>query len=430
MPRSYAIIAGTLYGNRGAQAMTETVIGKVREHDPAATFTIFSYYPSADRRLCTDPQVAVHSATPKALVLRLFPLALLFGLLRRIVGSGVLRLAPSDIRRLAESTALVDVAGVSFIDGREKFLPFNVLTLFPAWALRVPIVKLPQAVGPFGHPVNRLAARLVLPRVRVLWARGARTKEHLARSGIRGLRYAQADDIAFAHRSEYSLTDECGPEIDALLGTIVRRRATDGVRGVVGVCPSSVVAVKSRAEGGRYEPVLADLVRDLAEAGYQVVLFPNATRAEDTSGERNNDLPVIRRVLSAVGAVEGPAPFAVDLDVNATAVKQVIAACDAVLVSRFHAMVGALALGVPVVVLGWSHKYAEVMARFGLEEKVTDYKRLSGNDLRVAVEKTVTDRERVTEAIRNGLPEVTASAERPLLALLDEDLGASAATRD
>jgi colanic acid/amylovoran biosynthesis protein len=425
MSRRFSVIAGTLYGNRGAQGMTETVVGHVRAQDPTAEFAIFSYYPTADRGLLTDPRIAIHSATPKALVVRLLPLSLLFGLLRLVLGRRVLRRAPADIRDLGTSTALVCVAGVAFIDGREKFLPFNVLTLLPAWLLGVPVVKMSQATGPYRGRLNRLVAGLVLPRVTMVWARGARTLEHLRESGFRGVRYAQADDIAFAHRAEYALTDEGGPALAAALQQVADARGAEGVRSVVGICPSSVVAVKSRASGGSYEQVLAQLVGDLARAGHQVVLFPNATRAADPVGERNNDLPVIRRVLAAAGRVEGPTPLAVDMDINATGVKQVIKACDVVLVSRFHAMVGALSLAVPVVVLGWSHKYAEVMARFGLEDKVTDYKALSREQLREAVEDTVAHRDEVADAIRAGLPSVQEGARRPLVGLLAPDLGAS-----
>lgn len=424
MPRSYSIIAGTLYGNRGAQAMTETVVGRLRDHDPAIGFSVFSYYPDDDRRVLVDPSIAIHSATPAALVLRLLPLSLLFGLLRRVLGRRVLSLAPADIRALGTSTALVDVAGVSFIDGREKYLPFNVLTLVPAMLLGVPVVKMSQATGPFGSRANRLASRLVLPRVRMIWARGAGTKQHLDDSGLRGLTYAQADDIAFVHSSSYALTREGGTALDGLLATVAGSGSS-----VVGVCPSSVIAVRSRAEGGSYETVLAGLVRDLSAAGHQVVLFPNATRAGDRDGERNNDLPVIRRVLAGAGAgpVAGPVPVSVDMDIDASAVKRVIQACDLVVVSRFHAMVGALSLAVPVVVLGWSHKYAEVMARFGMQDQVSDYRRLSGPELRLAVESAIARRTELTAAIRAQLPEVLHGAEKPLLGLLEPQLGAEAA---
>src|SRR5690606_7864356 len=173
LQQAYSIIAATLSGNRGAEAMLETVIGRLRSDRDGLEFHVFTYYPDDDRRLLVDdPAIHLHSSTPMALVLRLFPLALLFGLLKALFGERVLRHAPADIRGLAQSAALVDLAGVAFIDGREKFLPFNVLTLLPAWLLGTPIVKMPQATGPYRNGLNRALAAWVLPMCRMLWARG------------------------------------------------------------------------------------------------------------------------------------------------------------------------------------------------------------------------------------------------------------------
>lgn len=422
---AYSIIAATLSGNRGAEAMLETVVGRLRADRADLHFHVFTYYPEDDRRLVVDdPALSLHSSTPAALVLRLFPLALLFGLLKKLFGAGVLRHAPADIRGLAESAALVDLAGVAFIDGREKFLPFNTLTLLPAWFLGTPIVKMPQATGPYRNGANRTLASLVLPMCRMLWARGARTREHLEGSGFKGLRFAQADDIAFNHRDAYSLTRDGGPALDARFAELEALRPGEG-GGIIGICPSSVVAVQSRKSGGNYEQVLSVLVSELLNAGHAVVLFPNATRAAAGDAERNNDLPVIRRVRDAVGS-EGRL-LAFDLDMNTAQIKRVIRGMDAVLVSRFHAMVGALSLQVPAAVLGWSHKYAEVMARFGLEGNVMDYKAMSAADLRASVQRVYEQREAMRAAIAAALPEVKASADRPVAALLTPSLGADLA---
>jgi len=415
---AYSIIAATCYGNRGAEAMLETVVGRLAEAQPGARFHVFTYYPEDDRRLVDDDRIRLHSSTPLALVAWLLPWALVFGLLRLLFGRGILRFGPKSIRALGESVALADLAGVSFIDGREKFLPFNLLTLLPAWLLGTPVVKLSQAMGPFKGAVNRLLAGFMLPRCAMVWARGARTFEHLQSSGFDGMRYLQADDIAFNHRDGYSLSREAPPELDAVLGTVAAYRQGGG-RGVIGLCPSSVVSVKSRKEGGNYDAVLASLVDELSGRGFLVVLFPNATRAISGEAERNNDLPLIRRVMQASRAPAGaPAPVACDADVNAASIKRIIAATDVVIVSRFHAMVGALSLEVPSVVLGWSHKYAEVMARFGLEQHVLDYKAGAIDDLRQRVEGVFEQREAIKTAIAQRLPEVKASAARPVDGLL------------
>lgn len=421
---TYSIIAATCYGNRGAQAMLETVVGRLSRERPGLRFNAFSYYPDEDRRLVADPRVTIYSSTPAALVLWLLPWSLLFGAARWILGRRVLRLAPAAIRALGDSKALVDVAGVSFIDGREKFLPFNVLTIFPAWLLGVPVVKLSQAMGPFEGFANRLAARCFLPMCRMVWARGERTFEHLSRAAFPRVRFAQADDIAFNHEAAYSLTSEDGGGAEHLAALMADARNHPGIRGLVGVCPSSVVAAKARSGDGAYEPALVELIRGLADRGLAVVLFPNATRASAGDAERNNDLPLIRRIAAAAARAGcAPVPVIIDRDLNASAIKQVIAMTDVVVVSRFHAMVGALSIGVPPAVLGWSHKYAEVMARFGLEANVLDYKQLAGADLLERACRLFEERGAAQGQIREHLPSVKASAERPVLGLLSPSLG-------
>src|SRR5690606_15397524 len=173
---------------------------------PDLRFHVFTYYPEDDRRLIDDGRIRLHSSTPMALVAWLLPWSLLFGLLRLLFGRRILRFGPRAVRALGESVALADLAGVSFIDGREKFLPFNLLTLLPAWLLGTPVVKLSQAMGPFKGGANRLLAGFMLPRCAMVWARGARTFEHLRASGFDGVRFQQADDIAFNHRDGYSLS--------------------------------------------------------------------------------------------------------------------------------------------------------------------------------------------------------------------------------
>jgi polysaccharide pyruvyl transferase WcaK-like protein len=419
----FSVIAATVYGNRGAEAMLETVVGRLREQRPDARFHVFTYYPADDRRLLAAERIDLHSSTPKALVLWLLPWALLFAPLRLLFGRRILRVGPRAIRALGESTALVDLAGVSFIDGREKFLPFNVLTLLPAWLLGTPVVKMSQAVGPFREPLNRLAAAFILPRCAKVWARGAQTYKFLQESGFRGVDFALADDIAFNHKPEYALSRESGPTLAQRFARLADARAQPGVRGVIGVCPSSVVAVQSRKRGESYERVLAGLAGDLARQGFLVVLFPNATREVSGEVERNNDLPAIRRILAELPEHGGPDPVAFDLDVNATDIKRIIAETDVVLVSRFHAMVGALSLAVPAVVLGWSHKYAEVMARFGQEACVMDYKQMGSGELGERVASVFQRRAEIRSAIKAGLPSVKAGAAKPVDLLLNEGFG-------
>jgi len=132
---------------------------------------------------------------------------------------------------------------------------------------------------------------------------------------------------------------------------------------VVGICPSSLLAV--RYPKG-YPALIAALTTRLVTEGDLVVLFPNATRGRFDAGPRNNDLHVISKVLDALHADVRAGVVPVEEDIYAVDILQVVRTLDMAVVSRFHAMVKALSLGKPTVVVGWSHKYLEVMEEFGL----------------------------------------------------------------
>jgi polysaccharide pyruvyl transferase WcaK-like protein len=231
----------------------------------------------------------------------------------------------------------------------------------------VPVVKVAQAMGPFTTRLNRRLALEFLSRCDAVFARGERSLSFVrellgAAPGVR-----RADDVAFLLEPRDVLTRHEAPGLGHLLETIEHRRG--GARSVVGLCPSSLLAVR---DPKGYPALMAALATELVTAGDLVVLFPNATRGRFDAGPRNNDLHAISQVLDALHADVRAGVVSVEEDVHAVDLLRVVQTLDLAVVSRFHAMVGALSLGKPAVVVGWSHKYLEVMEEFGLEEYVLD----------------------------------------------------------
>jgi polysaccharide pyruvyl transferase WcaK-like protein len=56
-------------------------------------------------------------------------------------------------------------------------------------------------------------------------------------------------------------------------------------------------------------------------------------------------------------------------------------------------------LGIPTLVVGWGHKYAEVLAQFDLEEWAYDYSSLELESLCQAVERLISRTESVREKL-------------------------------
>ncbi|MCX5754464.1 MAG: polysaccharide pyruvyl transferase family protein, partial [Candidatus Krumholzibacteria bacterium] len=243
-----AVIGGTFSGNKGAAGMLESVIVNLGRRLPGRIrFDVLSVYPRRDRGRALPDNVRVVPAPPLMLIGVLPPVSLLYGILGAMRLPRRFLLAFRPLRAIVEADVLLDVSGISYVDGRSAALLYNVACNLPAILVGTPLVKLSQALGPFRNPTNRAAARLILPRARRIYARGKATEEHLASLGLANA--AAAADLAFALNEHEPL-----PPLPDGLARIFRPGEL-----IVGVCPSEVLS-RSCARRG------IDLVGALAGA--------------------------------------------------------------------------------------------------------------------------------------------------------------------
>lgn len=403
-----AISGATIWGNRGAEAMLSTTIGMVRERFPDAHFFVYSYSPAHDRRLVRDAKVEVLPSRPVDLVVVYFPISVLCWILKRLRLRIPDRLLPIGVRTLRACDVLLDLAGISFVDGRELFLPFNVLSVWPAMVQDTPVVKLAQAMGPFANPLNRRLANWILAGCRHVYARGRITESHLTNLGLEENRITLAADVAFCFQERFSLSEENEALVRELEVKLDELRSR-GQR-IIGLSPSSLVHEKAEKIDLDYVQEFLGLISSLGAASeaYEFLLIPNATR-EGRETTRNNDLIVIQKILQKAQErfpthlterIHG-----VEFDVNTSAIRRFIRVCDCLVTSRFHAMVAGLSLGVPTLVVSWSHKYNEVLEAFGLEqwELAFDEPEI---DLLASTKRLMAAREPIRRQIKEGLDRV------------------------
>ena len=79
-----------------------------------------------------------------------------------------------------------------------------------------------------------------------------------------------------------------------------------------------------------------------------------------------NDGPVCREVAARLAGDSGV--VLVDENLSAGELRRLVSGGRVLVTSRFHAMISGLATCTPTVVVGWSHKYREVLDDFGLVE--------------------------------------------------------------
>lgn len=383
----FAIQAGTLTGNRGAEAMLTASIEQIRNQFPTSIIHILTYSPKSDMIWFLDhplKDVFLHSSSPATLVFKWFPLSLLAKCLPFLKsppktkhGLGICSLLRID--------GVIDLAGVSFIDSREKFLPFNVLSLFPFLLHDVPVWKLSQAMGPITSLPNRICAGWALSKVRLIVARGALTKKYLSDFGVPNTQLFSAPDVAFL----LSLSNPVLP---------INERPYD-----ICVIPSAVMQKKNP----NYLKLITDSIQELLDTGMKVRIVLHSWKV-GTEKTFNNDLPLAKQILGGLKTRSDVQIVGPRLD--ARGIKAAISEHRFCLTSRFHGMIAALDTATPCLVLGWSHKYKEVLQDFDLDPWALSAHGLSAQELSLKVRSGVEQASLLSEKISATIPGVRAQA--------------------
>jgi polysaccharide pyruvyl transferase WcaK-like protein len=389
------LIGAALSANKGAASMLRGAVALARERWPEASVTVLSTYAAADREAKDRPEgLRVVSLSPAQLAGLAAPLALLRLVTRPLrIPDRWFALTPA-LRALLDADIVGDLAGISFVDGRGlATLVYNTLMSGLGVALGRPVVKLSQAIGPCRRRPTRLAARLVLPRLAAVCSRGSLTRVHLDELGLENV--VDAADVAFLMPTSAA---------DAAYATALLPPVPGGR--TVGIVPSAVVDRYLARQGGDYRALIGAVIAHFLAAGDRVVLVPHAIRP-GSPPSKMNDQPLCEDLAGA-----HPGVLLVGGDPTPGELREVVARCDVLLTSRFHAMVSALATTTPPVVLGWSHKYQEVLEAFDLRDAAVDYRVVTAPGLVELAERTFDELDARRKTIASRLDEVTRSALR------------------
>lgn len=410
MNKKICILGLTVSGNRGAESMLLAIM-KHMDSDLCSYYDLVSVYPNEDS--AQNPYANLNIVSGKPLtVLTAAILSCLLGWARGIPGiSQVLSLNPI-LRSILESELVLDSSGVAFIDGRGiPLLGYNACLCLPAVFLRKPIVKLSQALGPFETTANRTIASFVLPRLQAVIARGEITKSFLDTLKLSNTHLAA--DSAFV----MPIADSDRAEADKILANTISVRASDGssVKKMLGISPSTVVDAYVTKEGRNYPEIMADFIASSIRKGFSVVLIPHSVRPG--SEERmNNDLIVCKEIVALLKKNHSFSDSLknnltlIDKELSAPVLRSLIGKMDFYIASRFHSMVSSLAMQNPTVLVGWSHKYREVMRMFDLEDYALSFSDLSSERLSVELDRLIVNEEDIRNKLALYLPQVEKSS--------------------
>lgn len=433
-----AITAASYSGNKGAAAMLQSSIAQLKEkYGTRLDIRLMSVYPAQDRLQCPHGFVKIIPAQPQKILFLAFPCAVLYRAFFWCPPARAVLRKNEILKNYLDTDLVIDEAGIAFSDSRGFIMnTYAFVCAAVPMLMDVPVVKYSQALGPFHNAYNRLLAKWILPKMKLVMARGRFTYGHLKAAGIQ-------DNVRLCADGAFTMPPDPAAEERAQ-----RAFREAGFSHAVAVSVSSVVEKKSKKAGIDYCKIMAEFISYLTGRGFQVYMFANAAR-EHSRRLRNNDLmtgDAVARAYqqqtkdaaevlqkrtedTAAGTFQKQTKDAAGVlqkqmgdiaagvlqqqtediaaavlqqqaedgaadefhkqdgaragliwerrEMDAEEIRARIGQCEMLVASRFHAMVFALSEQVPVMLVGWSHKYQEVMEQFGLGGYAADYSKLS-----------------------------------------------------
>lgn len=226
-------------------------------------------------------------------------------------------------------TSVLDASGFAYSDSFSLHRHEREAFFGRRWARRgVKKVMLPQAFGPFADRAKADLAREILDQAEIVFAR---------------------DDTSAAHLAALGVSAPVRRSVDFTIGLEPLPGPRPVEQPFVAIVPNAKLLTSGTTDAATYDSVLDGYVRAARDLGLEPVVVLHEDGDAAIAGRLGgaSSIPVFRH----------PDPLVL---------KGVLGQAELVVASRFHAVVGALAQGVPTVALGWSHKYQELMNDFGV----------------------------------------------------------------
>ena len=254
------------------------------------------------------------------------------------------------------------------------------------------IAKLSQAFGPIRTAWFRIISEWLLRRVHIIISRGHLSTKELLKLSLRKPS-VECSDLAFLLKES---------------PISWKKEIFINPRGLMfGIAPSSVLLRKMGKK--KYVDLIIEVIMGIL-ANYDdslVVLVAHSFRNEKTLS--NNDAPVCKLIYEELPSKVRSRCRLFANQYTSGEMRSIIGCFDIFLACRFHAMVSALANGVPVGVIGWSHKYREVQHQFGIEFCI-DQKAATTDRVLFLLQTLVNNKSQLRAKILTHLPSVIDSA--------------------
>lgn len=199
------------------------------------------------------------------------------------------------------------------------------------------VIFLPQSFGPFHCTSRNPTWMRLFDQASLIFARDRLSLEH-----IRDFSRGHFDDARI----------RLAPDFTNLVDAIYPTNVTEWTERVCIVPNARMTDMTAQGVGERYVNFLVAAIRSIQHRGLEPIVLIHESGDHRLANELCKRSPLPPRILD-------PGP---------REAKGILASCRAVLASRYHALIGVLSQGRPVIGTSWTHKYGALFEDYGVKE--------------------------------------------------------------
>lgn len=250
------------------------------------------------------------------------------------------------LKKTAWVAAINGGDGFSDIYGTKMFLGRLTETLV-AMRAKIPLILLPQTIGPFTIKKNYLMAEKILQYSEHVYVRDTEYLKVLDKIGVK---YEQVKDLSYYMKPE-SWDIEIKPNAVGL--NISGLAYSNNFRSLAG-------------QFENYPLLIAQLIKLFRSKGCNVYLIPHSYNYEKPD-ENNDDMEACREVYERLDDKTGI--IFIDKDLISPQIKYLVSKMSFFVGTRMHANFAAIFTGVPVFGLAYSYKFQGAFEANGYDSK-------------------------------------------------------------
>jgi polysaccharide pyruvyl transferase WcaK-like protein len=321
----------------------------------------------------------------------------------------------APVRAVMGSRAVLDISGGDSFTDIYGYKRFQAMALTKKLALDagVPLVLLPQKLGPFHDPNLEAEAVGILRRAEAVWVRDALSYEFLQNQLGRDFdpnKHRLGVDVAVA--LPQSEPDHLPSEIRSCLSE-QRWFPVAGLNVSGLLCNEASTAKQTFGLAASHADQMQALAKALllSEPDLRLLLIPHVHRPLE---DAESDLRAARDLKRRLGTLAEGRVFILQDTLNAMQLKWVLAKLDWFAGARMHATIGAFSSGTPTLGLGYTDKAQGVFDQCRIGKDVADLRKLNASALASRALASFAERKSKKPSLAARLYSIRTRAEREM----------------